>query len=99
MPARSDTDTDAWLTLPEAVAAGYCSGNTLRRYIKAGRFPSAHKRGGTWHIHLNDLDALDPRPSFADVKARISRALLNSPSLSPVQRNELVTLVRSGGVA
>jgi hypothetical protein len=73
---RSDSEHDLWvgpsLTIAEAARLCGVSASTIRRYLAAGRFPTAHQqpspiRGqrGLWRIPTQDLLAAGLRPDQA----------------------------------
>jgi Helix-turn-helix domain len=68
-----DSEHDLWigpsLTIAEAARTCGVSASTIRRYLAAGRFPTAHQQPspipgqrGLWRIPTQDLLAADLRP-------------------------------------
>jgi hypothetical protein len=71
-----DSDHDLWsrpsLTIAEAARLGGVSVSTIRRYLAAGRFPTAHQQSspvpgqrGPWRIPTQELRAAGLRPRRA----------------------------------
>ena len=77
-----------YLTLQEAVAAGYGAYSTLRSWIAQGKLP-AYKTGSRVKVLRADLDALVIPVGGDPVDAAIDKLVATAPPLTPEQTRRL----------
>lgn len=80
-PASSRTH---YLTLQEAVAAGYGAYSTLRSWIAQGKLP-AYKTGTRVKVLRTDLEALVTPTGVDPINAAIDKLVAAAPPLTPEQ--------------
>lgn len=88
-PASSRTH---YLTLQEAVAAGYGAYSTLRSWIRQGKLP-AYKTGTRVKVLRTDLEALVTPTGVDPVDAAIDKLVAAAPPLTAEQTRRLRDLL------
>ncbi|PCC45838.1 helix-turn-helix domain-containing protein [Brevibacterium aurantiacum] len=92
---KPSPDGTHFIHLKDAVALGYGSYQTLRRYIADGRLPTA-KIGGRVKLLRADLDALvvPTAPSNREpIESAVERVVAAAPPLTPKQRERLAVIL------
>ena len=74
MPKIAPSPESPWRTVPEAVTHARRSASTILTALRTGELRGSQtKRGGTWLVHVDDLDAW-MRGETADVRVpRVAR--------------------------